>query len=198
MGGECIGRDGTCIRTHPSCTWEDLEIFKREVWNPSVQDHEARSWIQHCFFGEGDAVYGDLKALLDPRADVRTEFFDFDRAATESIVSFFLELLLAHTEPGALFRFDDCGPRPPGGEDEKEPDIRFFQMKTQGATTVGAYANTLSLLYNLLSLHQRRELSRGSSSTNPHEARSVTSSVSGDREASEQQGVETWRIVIDT
>ena len=140
-------------------SWETLAFFKREVWDSVVASAECQAILRAGKRTEPQEpeeaeLFAELRKWFDP--DTRLDFFDFDKATSESVVSFFLELLLTHTAWTDLFE-RDAGP---GRTAEDYSTAFLLKLKTGDATKVGL-VKTLVLLHSLLSERQRREIAYG-------------------------------------
>ena len=170
-------------------TWQDLARFKVHICDPVFTDpwwREERARLQ----AEGGRPQGEALWQL--------HLFDFERRTSESVICFFLELLLSHAAFDVVFTSPDektengdeaselgC---PPAGSPETAdlgsellrlsvPDRPLDKMsETERENAVKAretlttkICEALELMSALLSPHQRREVAIGPSVWRPQE-----------------------------
>ncbi len=142
-------------------SWQDLADFRTDYWHPFWADGWRADLLTKLAQKQAE---GNLRVLLFPRI----ELFGFATASEESVVSLFLELLLANVKWETLFvevkdayhEASDLDKYPPllkfrscPESDEKDPD-------TVSNCREG-FISTIVLLFRLLSPTQRRQLAIG-------------------------------------
>ncbi|HEX3045308.1 MAG TPA: hypothetical protein VHY08_11160 [Bacillota bacterium] len=97
-----LSKDGDAV----DFCWDDLIFFKRYVWNtvvPTIQKLIGDLSLTGIVTGD-DQDNSTLLLLKKHLNDIEDlYFFDFDRSTEESIVCFFLELLLTHEDIDKIF-----------------------------------------------------------------------------------------------
>lgn len=123
-------------------TWEDLAEFRTRFWHPFWQG----GWIEKAL----NSLTNKVETKSDPWVYLfpRIDFFNFTMTTEESVVAFFLEILLAKVEWEVLFHEE---------ENQAIPLLSF----QSGARTEDGFTQALLLMFRLLSSTQRRQISIG-------------------------------------
>jgi hypothetical protein len=143
--------------------WDDLINFKRYVWNvvvPPIQrlisDFSSTPVVTKDTSDNPELIL--LKRHLHDIDAVY--FFDCDRSSDESLVSFFLELLLSHEDIETIFTIaeDPLTENPPS-----TASLLKFKVKEKESSELlkEAFARTLIRMHQLFSRRQRYEIQAG-------------------------------------
>ncbi len=124
-------------------TWTEIADFRTRVWAPF--------WRGGWFDQRLTSVTSSQGANVDPWLALlpRIDLFGLATANEESVVSFLLELLLAHVGWESLF-----------GKTGKEPSLVPLRFQTHKECMKG-FTETLVMFFKLLSPRQRRQLGIG-------------------------------------
>lgn len=132
-------------------TWKDLAEFRIKYWHPFWQG----GWVEHALSSisptEGEAA--DLWTILFPRID----FFGIATGSPESVVSFFLELLLAKAPFNNIFEPINVN----STSTESSQLAKLYRFKNDNSSTSSGIAETLLLFCALLSKTPRRRIAIG-------------------------------------
>jgi KaiC/GvpD/RAD55 family RecA-like ATPase len=155
-----LSKDGGAV----DFSWDDLIFFKRHIWNvvvPTIQKLIGDLSLTGVVTGDDhdNSALLLLKKHLNDVEDLY--FFDFDRSTEESIICFFLELLLTHEKINDIFIEEDKSLTK--GSFNTACLLKFNVDSSQANSTPlrEALGRTLIRLHQLLSRRQRYEIQKG-------------------------------------
>ncbi|MBN1418882.1 MAG: hypothetical protein JXP34_08905 [Planctomycetes bacterium] len=145
----CLVWKDEAAQAQAPVSWSTLVHYKREIWDPVVRGIRERIVSLQSRL--------ELPSGLTRwfRPDTVVNFFDFDRATSESVVSFLLELLLAHCD------WDDIFIEPSSSEPTYGTASLIYLKTDPEASQLERMTNALHCMRQLLSPHQRREIAVG-------------------------------------